>query len=177
MPGVSDRTLRANEPATGRQIEYISGLMEQKGITLNADILLKRSRLTKGKAGNWIAKLRQMPTVEATRRAYWPGVPDGYYAIEDRTGVIKFYRVSTGGKGTKWEGHRFLQVQASDSLYPLKNKDAREAVFSVIAQDARAASVRYGKELGRCGVCRRTLTDPDSIADGIGPVCRERQGW
>lgn len=27
---------------------------------------------------------------------------------------------------------------------------------------------------GRCGVCGRPLTDPESIASGIGPICQER---
>lgn len=29
---------------------------------------------------------------------------------------------------------------------------------------------------GKCGRCRRPLTDPDSIACGVGPVCRSK-GW
>jgi hypothetical protein len=41
----------------------------------------------------------------------------------------------------------------------------------------REAAIRYGKELGRCGICNRTLTNNDSIALGIGPVCAEKVGW
>lgn len=29
---------------------------------------------------------------------------------------------------------------------------------------------------GRCSACRRPLTDPDSVALGIGPICREKLG-
>lgn len=29
---------------------------------------------------------------------------------------------------------------------------------------------------GRCGVCSRRLTTPESVATGIGPTCRERLG-
>lgn len=32
----------------------------------------------------------------------------------------------------------------------------------------------YGRTFGHCVVCGRLLTDPESIAAGIGPVCRER---
>jgi hypothetical protein len=34
--------------------------------------------------------------------------------------------------------------------------------------------VRYGMLIGKCGVCGRTLTDEESRANGIGPVCAER---
>jgi len=33
-----------------------------------------------------------------------------------------------------------------------------------------------GRTIGRCRVCGRTLTDPESVALGIGPVCRQREG-
>jgi len=29
----------------------------------------------------------------------------------------------------------------------------------------------------RCKLCRRTLTDPNSIAKGVGPECAERFAW
>lgn len=39
------------------------------------------------------------------------------------------------------------------------------------------ASNRNGRELGHCGVCGRTLTDEESRARGIGPICAENNGW
>ena len=32
----------------------------------------------------------------------------------------------------------------------------------------------FGQQFGSCCVCARTLTNPDSIAAGIGPICREK---
>ena len=29
----------------------------------------------------------------------------------------------------------------------------------------------------RCKICRRTLTDPNSIAKGVGPECAEKFAW
>lgn len=43
-----------------------------------------------------------------------------------------------------------------------------------IDRDPRAAAAAYGKLSGICGCCGRDLTDPVSIEQGIGPVCRER---
>jgi hypothetical protein len=43
-----------------------------------------------------------------------------------------------------------------------------------IEADPEAAAVLHGKASGRCAVCSRDLTDPESIERGIGPVCAER---
>ena len=53
---------------------------------------------------------------------------------------------------------------------------AAEAL-SRIARDPSAAAVEYGRETGRCSCCGRELTNPDSIALGIGPICKERWGF
>jgi hypothetical protein len=45
------------------------------------------------------------------------------------------------------------------------------------AADPYQAAVDFGKRFGKCSVCRRTLTDPESIELGIGPVCRVKMGW
>ena len=46
-----------------------------------------------------------------------------------------------------------------------------EARLRVINLDPKAAAARHGQESGNCSVCGRDLTDPSSIALGIGPVC------
>ena len=53
----------------------------------------------------------------------------------------------------------------------------RGVVLDKIAVDPQAASVRYGHEIGACGVCGRTLTDSDSRERGIGPICAAKMGW
>jgi hypothetical protein len=35
----------------------------------------------------------------------------------------------------------------------------------------------YGIRSGKCGICGRKLTTPESLAYGIGPVCRDKSGW
>jgi Family of unknown function (DUF6011) len=49
-------------------------------------------------------------------------------------------------------------------------------VIKIIAQDPLAASKLFGQEFGRCGVCGRGLTNDESRALGIGPVCGARLG-
>jgi hypothetical protein len=51
-----------------------------------------------------------------------------------------------------------------------------DEVRAVVA-DPKQAAIAYGKEYGICCICNRTLTDPDSIANGIGPICADNFGW
>jgi hypothetical protein len=102
------------------------------------------------------------------------GVPSGHYAVEitdDRGTVstLKFFYLDIEGK---------LFAQASDELHLITNVNGyREIVLSVIRKDVKEASLRYGREIGRCGICNRTLTDEVSRANGIGPVCQAKMSW
>lgn len=101
-------------------------------------------------------------------------VPEGRYAVEV-DGVLKFFKVDCPTEG-RWAGYTFIKVQASDEWYPV-GRASRQAILAKIAEDPKAASIRYGHELGACGVCGRTLTDEASRAAGIGPVCAEKAVW
>jgi hypothetical protein len=95
-----------------------------------------------------------------------PQVADGRYAVEHE-GVLKFYKVKNGRK----PGYVFLDVQASDDWHSIRTPRRIHEILALIAQDADEASLRYGRELGICGDCGRTLTDETSRARGRGPVC------
>lgn len=56
------------------------------------------------------------------------------------------------------------------------NDQTKADVLAAMA-DPLASAVAYGKKYGRCAVCHRELTDPESIERGIGPVCATRMGW
>lgn len=103
--------------------------------------------------------------------------PPGRYAIlvqgPDGEKVTKFYKVDAPTEGS-WAGHVFVKVQASDDLHPVRNREERTRIIDEISKDARQAMLRYGRELGKCGHCGRTLTDEESRAYGIGPVCRSK---
>lgn len=47
-------------------------------------------------------------------------------------------------------------------------------LLAEIAQDPMEAAKRHGRSTGVCCCCGRTLTDPDSVAAGIGPICAEK---
>lgn len=50
-------------------------------------------------------------------------------------------------------------------------------LLTLIAANPREAAVQYGRETGTCACCGRTLTDPTSVALGIGPICIENWGF
>jgi len=105
------------------------------------------------------------------------GIRAGRYAVENEEGVLRFYTVDMPTQGN-WAGWVFIKVWASDEKHPIKSWEARLAILKKIAAaGVRNAMERFGQEIGACGICGRTLTDPLSIKIGIGPVCRARSEW
>jgi len=160
------------DAATERQQSFIASLRSERGVegTFVG---------TKKEASAEISRLLALPkTAPAAKASTTPqdavDVPAGRYAIEV-DGVVKFYRVDRPTEG-RWAGYTFVKVQASDDLHPVRGT-AAQGILKAIAVDPREASLRYGREIGSCGVCGRTLTDEDSRNAGIGPVCASKTGW
>ena len=51
--------------------------------------------------------------------------------------------------------------------------EQRQAVMDVAA-DPLSAAVAHGRQTGACACCGRPLSDPESVARGIGPICAEK---
>lgn len=80
-------------------------------------------------------------------------------------------------------------VRASDDTYLGKitpedkfitSRDCTEADSATVARvaaDPAAAATAHGHEYGYCSCCGRELTNAESVARGIGPICAERWGW
>lgn len=50
------------------------------------------------------------------------------------------------------------------------------ALVAELAEDPKGTAIRYGRSTGRCCMCGRELTDAESVAAGIGPVCSTNWG-
>jgi hypothetical protein len=100
-------------------------------------------------------------------------IPRGRYALEsagaDWANDTTFFKVWVGERGG-WS----IKVQASDEEYAINKWETKLWVLREIAKDPEAALRRYGRELGKCGICGRTLTNDLSRELGIGPVCRTK---
>lgn len=172
--------------ATEKQVNFIRKLAEERGILDEADAFLNLGP-DKKQASTYIGTLLDMAKPIQEKPADGPvdgidlrPVPSGYYAAEDEEGVLRFFKIDNVEKG-RWEGWIFVKVMASDELYRQGMQRPGQAysgksqhAVSLIAQEPQEASSRYGHEIGVCGVCGRTLTDPESIERGIGPVCAQK---
>ena len=60
------------------------------------------------------------------------------------------------------------------SLGPEVVRPAIESLLAELEASPVAAAIKYGKLPGRCCSCGLDLTDPQSIAAGIGPICARK---
>lgn len=113
------------------------------------------------------------PRRESTETLPGPdAVPAGRYAVENGDGELRFYRVARSKRNP---ARVWLHVQhgPSESEVPFSWQGYR-TILESIAQDARGAAVRYGREIGACSSCGKRLTNALSRELGIGPVCGGR---
>jgi hypothetical protein len=174
--------------ASEKQIQFIHGLIDERDLhaspkffdTVNAmdaeelvrylaGMKAKATTLNVAQASQWIERLKTLPLKSQRILSTQPTVDAGHYAVEHE-GVLKFYRVTKPTEG-RWAGYTFLDVYASDERHPIRNRSTKNEILGLIAADPDAGP-RYGREIGSCYVCNRTLTDETSRHLGIGPVCR-----
>jgi hypothetical protein len=158
---------------TDKQIAFISELQAERVPEAERFGSIRLASLTKAGASAMIATLLEKPKLPDAGDGV-ADVPAGRYAVEDN-GTLKFYKVDRPADG-KWAGRTFVKVQASDNEFPVRGAAAAR-VLRLIARDPKAAMLRYGAELGHCGHCGRTLTNEESRAAGIGPICAGKMGW
>lgn len=115
---------------------------------------------------NW---LKTQPKAVVTPVA---DVPEGRYAVTGEQGQTVFVKVDRPTEGTH-KGRTFVKVQAGSEFHNLPWTPAKAILTKIEHDGPKAASIRYGKELGVCGVCGRTLTNEESRSAGIGPKCAQ----
>jgi Family of unknown function (DUF6011) len=180
--------MAANERVSEAQLGFMRSLFRQKDtdqltpeqVTFMETYELRR--LNRAQASRVITALQKLDdrpkeqrSVMATRS--WPDIRAGRYAVEDPDdGVLKFYHVDRPTDG-RWKGYTFLKVRASDTLYPIRDRQHMHRIMVEIGKNPKEAMLRFGREIGACGHCGRTLTNEESREYGIGPICRGKMGW
>jgi len=175
--------------ASEAQVNYINSLAEKRDMTkaspelqawINTPLALQNA--TNNEVNLLLSALKELPwkpkpltedqmelavLEEKTRAAR-------YFIVDPTDGVEKFYRINKPEPPSKWAGHTFIDVQASDYFYPVKDVKHKIAILKAIAVDPINSMNEYGMKLGVCGNCGRTLTDRGSRLKGIGPICEGR---
>lgn len=70
---------------------------------------------------------------------------------------------------------KFSYVMKNGSYLGAKGPEA-ESVLAEILANGKEYAIAYAKVTSKCGICNTKLTDPKSIAAGIGPQCAKKFG-
>lgn len=152
--------------ASDEQVRFIASLAAERTLTdeQTADITTITSgkqEISTARASQIITALKALTPNRTTRVE----LEDGIYSMGGR--IFKVQHAIHGS------GHQYAKVLDTDlgsfeyapgalrSLTPGHRLSTKEAAD-------------YGRLYGMCIVCGRTLTDEESIAQGIGPVCAVR---
>jgi hypothetical protein len=105
-----------------------------------------------------LRKLQILTTYTGAKKGSWKKVYSGY-----KDAKVAATWKPYAGKGY-YTGEKTGQVSVPKIL--------AEAVTAGFAPLTQAEAGKLGKQFGFCVRCGATLTDPVSVADGIGPVCK-----
>ena len=100
----------------------------------------------------------------------------GYYATKSRTGSndldFWFVRVPEDGR---WAGFRFVKrIVGGRGTQSIRGGEQVAALRAIMEAGVEAAGNLYADELGNCKKCGRDLTDEESRARRMGPVCADK---
>jgi hypothetical protein len=189
---------KAHESFRDRHVKHVTAEVTvpqlNKIRSLGGDVV-HAAKLNRGEASDYIERL--IKAKESNQMIQEPeekpatiipmdmlmAVPDGRYAArQDENDEYDFFRVSRAKSGRLKDALK-IQTQHSDLL-----KDAlivwpsgRVSVYNRAVErnlllailDTRLAGIRYGRHIGRCMKCGKTLTDNRSRYYGIGPDCEK----
>ena len=178
------------ELATDKQTSYLRSLLESREMPADSGVTADRlhqyitdGKITKLCASQWIRFMKGQPEGQKipTQANDFPNVPAGRYALRALNvsalgNEILFYKIDRPTEG-KWAGRLFVKRMESDEEILVKDTMQRSRILARIAEDPEGASALYGREIGCCGICNKTLTNDESRARGIGPVCAGKVGW
>jgi len=179
-------------PATDAQLEYLSGLAESRAME-DADraFLLEHMKNFDTKlASKWIEALKVLPPkpkpqpVQRGVMAVPDSIPDGRYALLRQSDKVwVFYRIKTKEQGIAYGVGATVRVvnrlhgAPGAFRYTKVLRSEWNWVVSTVVKDPGLHSTLFGLKVGACGVCGSPLTDPVSIAMGIGPICARKVGF
>lgn len=160
-------------PATDKQVDYVKALMASRDLDIDTTENLEADLadgLTSSGASAWIDALRSFPYRSKDKASGKAELLDGMYKLDDQ-----IYKVYHTVHGANQQVAKVLMVEpggGSASFEYVGKRPLRDLTpeHKLSLEDAKAFGVVYGV----CCVCGATLTDENSIRNGIGPVCASR---
>lgn len=137
-------------------------------------------------------QVRVSEQVERIVKAFEIARSNGIQAPKLRLGAFKFSRAPDTGKNpgaiyVNAMSNSYKSSIESDAYmgkifggrFTPANACTPEIVQLILAAiaDPESSAIAYGRKTGICSVCGRVLTNYDSIARGIGPICAGKFGW
>lgn len=165
---------------TGLNAAREAGKLDRKAVSLAIDALLQIARPVATPVETETPTATWDPSKGSLQREVLEAIPSGRYFVDGT-----FLKVDRPDKG-RWDGFIFVKVirNISGSFEDVKrvailNPEASAArvdeghrlAVETLASDPKAAAIAFGKKTGACCICGRTLTDPESVKAGIGPIC------
>ena len=168
-------------PASPKQMEYVLGLQRERRLpeywveyTRESLALLERDEVS-----GLITQLKAFTRKDSSKdQPEWTMPPGRYAILSDEDGWF-FYQVDKPTEG-RWKGYTFIVrlIGAPGDYRKVKmSPEGRRIALRLIEADPQKAMVDYGLHSGVCGVCSSPLSDPESLARGIGPICATKSGW
>ena len=121
-------------------------------------------------------------TVDAIATAFASATSHGIKRPKLRLDTFVFSRAPDMGRNAGsiyvTESGQYLGKVTEGRFHPVRECDGptRERIIKA-ASDPHASAKAYGQRTGSCSCCGRELTDPQSIAANIGPICAEKYSW
>jgi hypothetical protein len=134
---------------------------------------------TKKQAHEFIDRMKPQPWRKKVQNKI-DDVTEGMYKLPD--GDIYKVQVAVHGSGQlyakKLEIETFTDVDGEEKkegkfVYQPNGMRRLRPEYKMSLEEAK----KYGSLYGICCVCGRTLTNEESIADGIGPICGGKEWW
>lgn len=160
--------------ATEKQISFINSLKTQRditGIDATRALVLGRELWKIGKfdtkAASFVIDALKVAPYQA-KDASPVEVPEGMHRLAD--GTIYKVQVAVHGSGRLY-AKRLQQFQGG---WQFNRAPGAMRLLSPATKMSLEQAKEFGALYGTCCSCGRTLTDENSIAAGIGPVCAKR---
>ena len=161
--------------ATEAQLNFLKKLVQERAgddkaqkLAQEARAQYARSEFSKASASHLIEALKDTPADWKRERANRPGAPEGIHKFG---GVIFKVQIAVRGSGKPY-AKALVEDGDGGWVFEYTPGAVRNLTEDTLLPIEEAQ--KFGHTFGVCCACGRVLTDENSIAAGIGPICADK---